>query len=243
MAVLIIADVIGARLLWQYIAVIVVKYIQLLLVCVGRVAQLVQRLVTGWMVRGSNPGGGEVFCICPDWPWGPPSLQYNGYRVFPGSKEWPGRDADPSPPSSAEVKKGQSYTSTPLMGRTACTEPQCLYRTSVPVQSLSACTEPQCLYRASVPVQSLSACTEPQCLYRTSVPVQRCTLLFYLLISVFVFVCCDIHLAKLHFMLLFLSLCDCNSTFQVIFAAWSKVSYIRKLHYWCYMLCDFIIAL
>jgi len=28
-----------------------------------------------------------------------------GYRVFPGGKERPGRDADPSPPSSAVVKK------------------------------------------------------------------------------------------------------------------------------------------
>jgi len=26
---------------------------------------------------------------------GPPSLLYNGYRVFPGGKERPGRDADP----------------------------------------------------------------------------------------------------------------------------------------------------
>jgi len=41
-----------------------------------------------------------------DRPWGPPSLLYNVYRVFPGGKEWPGRDADPSPPSSAVVKKG-----------------------------------------------------------------------------------------------------------------------------------------
>jgi hypothetical protein len=35
---------------------------------------------------GSNPGGGEIFCTRPDGPWGPPSLLYNGYRVFPGSK-------------------------------------------------------------------------------------------------------------------------------------------------------------
>jgi hypothetical protein len=56
------------------------------------------------------------------------SLLYNGYRVFPGGKERPGRDADPSPPSSAVVMRGQSYTSTPPMGRTACTEPQCLYK-------------------------------------------------------------------------------------------------------------------
>ena len=30
----------------------------------------------------------------------------NGYRVFPGGKERPGRDEDPSPPSSAVVMKG-----------------------------------------------------------------------------------------------------------------------------------------
>jgi hypothetical protein len=28
---------------------------------------------------------------------------YSGYRVFPGSRKRPGRDADPSPPSSAQV--------------------------------------------------------------------------------------------------------------------------------------------
>jgi len=26
------------------------------------------------------------FSACPDRPWGPPSLLYNGYRVFPGGK-------------------------------------------------------------------------------------------------------------------------------------------------------------
>ena len=46
---------------------------------------------------------GEIFCICPDWPWGQPSLLYNGYRVFPGGKVLPGREADLSPPSSAKV--------------------------------------------------------------------------------------------------------------------------------------------
>ena len=62
-------------------------------------------LATGWTVRGSNPGGDEIFRTCPDRPWGPPSLLYNGYRVFPGGKEQPGRAADLSPPSSAAVKK------------------------------------------------------------------------------------------------------------------------------------------
>ena len=31
------------------------------------------------------------------------SLLYNEHRVFPGGKVRPGGDADPSPPSSAEV--------------------------------------------------------------------------------------------------------------------------------------------
>jgi len=49
-----------------------------------------------------------------------------GTGSFPGVKRL-GRDADPSPPSSAVVKKEQSYTSTPPMDRR-------------PVQALSACT-------------------------------------------------------------------------------------------------------
>ena len=36
----------------------------------------------------------------------PASFLYSGYRIFPGDKERPGRDADPSPPSSAVVMKG-----------------------------------------------------------------------------------------------------------------------------------------
>ena len=48
------------------------------------IAQSVQRLAMGWTVRRSSRGGGEIFHTHPDWPWGPPSLQYNGHRVFPG---------------------------------------------------------------------------------------------------------------------------------------------------------------
>jgi len=84
------------------------------------------------------------------------------------------------------------------MGRTACTEPQCLYSAAItllPVlavrtlQSLSACTVqlylyspywPYGLYRASVPVQysytaillmGRTACTEAQCLYSRAIPL------------------------------------------------------------------------
>jgi len=55
----------------------------------------------GWTVRGSNPGESEIFRTYPDQPCAPPSLLYNGFRVFPGGKERPGSDADHSPTSSA----------------------------------------------------------------------------------------------------------------------------------------------
>jgi hypothetical protein len=51
-----------------------------------------------WGVRFSTPVQTS--------PWGPPSLLYNGYRVFPKGKEWLGCEADPSPPSSVMVKEG-----------------------------------------------------------------------------------------------------------------------------------------
>jgi hypothetical protein len=64
---------------------------------VDQVAQSVKRLATGWTVRRSNPSGGEIFRTCPDRPWGPPNLLYNGYHVFLGGRKSPGSDADPSP--------------------------------------------------------------------------------------------------------------------------------------------------
>ena len=39
-------------------------------------------VATGWTVRGSSAGGDEIFRNRPEGPWGPPSLLYNGYRVF-----------------------------------------------------------------------------------------------------------------------------------------------------------------
>ena len=47
----------------------------------------------------------EISRTYPHGPWDTPSLLYNGYRVFPGGKERPGREAGPSPPSSAVVMK------------------------------------------------------------------------------------------------------------------------------------------
>ena len=50
------------------------------------IAQSIKRLATGWTVGGSYSDEGEIFHIRPDRPWGPPSLLYNRYRVFPGGK-------------------------------------------------------------------------------------------------------------------------------------------------------------
>ena len=58
-------------------------------------------IATGYALDGP----GIESRTCPDRPWGPTSLLYNGYRVFPRGTERPGRDADPSHPSSAVVKK------------------------------------------------------------------------------------------------------------------------------------------
>jgi len=97
---------------------------------VGGVAQSVSRLATDWTVRGSNPGGGEIFRTCLNRLWAPPSLLYNGYRVFPGGKERPGRDADPSPASSTlDHERVELYIYSPY-------RPYGLYRNSVPVQGV-----------------------------------------------------------------------------------------------------------
>jgi hypothetical protein len=58
----------------------------------------------GWTVQGLIPGGGEIFRTCPDQPWGPPNLLYNGYWVSSGGNR-PGCGVDHLSPSSAEVKK------------------------------------------------------------------------------------------------------------------------------------------
>jgi hypothetical protein len=64
---------------------------------------------------GSNPGWGEIFRTHPDQPWGPPSLLYNGYQVFPRGKAT-GAWCWPPTPFNAEVEKEQSYTSTHRLG-------------------------------------------------------------------------------------------------------------------------------
>ena len=61
----------------------------------------------GIATRYGLGGPGEIFRTRPDRPWGPPSLLYNGYGVFPGSKA---AGAWRWPPTS-----GPSW---PILGRT-----------------------------------------------------------------------------------------------------------------------------
>jgi hypothetical protein len=62
-------------------------------------------IATGYGLDGPwiDSRWGEIFLTCPDRPWGPPSLLYNGYLVFPGGRKRLGCDPEPSPPSSDEV--------------------------------------------------------------------------------------------------------------------------------------------
>ena len=70
----------------------------------ARIAQPIQRLARGWMIRESNPGEGEIFPTTPDRNQSSRSLLQNEYRVsFPGVTR-PERDVD-HPPSTAEVKE------------------------------------------------------------------------------------------------------------------------------------------
>jgi hypothetical protein len=67
---------------------------------------------------GSSPGRGWEFFSSPprsDRIWSPPSLLSIPGALSLGVKR-PGREADYSPPSNAEVKNTWSYTSTPTVG-------------------------------------------------------------------------------------------------------------------------------
>jgi hypothetical protein len=63
------------------------------------------RLAMGWTVRGSNPGGGEIFRTRSVLHGAHPASYTMGTGSFPRVKR-PGRGADHPPPSSAEVKEG-----------------------------------------------------------------------------------------------------------------------------------------
>ena len=90
-------------------------------------------IATGYGLDGpgieSRWGKAEIFRTCPDRPWGPPSLLYNGYRVFPGVKS--GRDVTltPHPVLVPWSWKGRAIPLLPLWA--VRTEPQCLFRVAL----------------------------------------------------------------------------------------------------------------
>ena len=151
----------------------------------GRVAQSVQRLATGWMVRGSNPGGAT-------------SLLYNGYRVFPGVKSGRGVTLTTHPRLVPWSKKSRAiplltlWAVRPVQSLSACTVQLYLYspygpyglsRASVPVQYSYTSTPrhgPYGLYRASVPVQYSYTSTPPLWALRPVQSLSACTVQLYL---------------------------------------------------------------
>jgi len=155
-----------------------------------------------WLQAGRSgdriPVGDEIFCTCPERPWGPPSLLYNGYRVFPGVKSGRGVKLTPHPILVPWSRKSRAipllplWAVQPVQSLSACTVqqylycpygPYGLYRASVPVQysytsippmGLTACTEPSVPVQysyTSTPPMGRTACTEPQCLYSRAIPL------------------------------------------------------------------------
>jgi len=92
---------------------------------------------------------GEIFHTCPDRPWGPPSLLYNGYRVFHGVKSGQGVNLTPHPLLVTWSRKSRAillltlWVVRPVQSLIACTVQLYLYS---PYGSYG-------LYRASLPVQ------------------------------------------------------------------------------------------
>ena len=86
--------------------------------------------ISDWLRAGRSgdriPVGGQIFRTCPDRPWGPLSLVYNEYRVFPGVKSGCGVTLTPHPLLVPWSRKGRAI---PLLPQWAV----------LPVQSLSAC--------------------------------------------------------------------------------------------------------
>jgi hypothetical protein len=66
------------------------------------------------------PVGGEIFRTRPDRPWGPPSLLYNGYRVFPGGKAAGAWCWQPTPICMPRSWKGRAIPLLTLWAFVAC---------------------------------------------------------------------------------------------------------------------------
>ena len=85
------------------------------------VAQLVQRLATGWTVRGSNPGGGRDFPHPPVPDLGPTQPPIQWVPGLSRGVKRPGRGVDHPPSSNSEVKERvELYLYSPLWAFITC---------------------------------------------------------------------------------------------------------------------------
>ena len=108
-------------------------------------------IATGYGLDGprieSRWGGARFSAPVQTGPGAHPPSCTMGTGSFPAVKS--GRGVTLTPHHLLVPWSRKSYTSTPPMDRTACTEPQCLYSRAIPLLPLWAVR----------PVQSLSACT------------------------------------------------------------------------------------
>ena len=79
------------------------------------IAQSVQRLATGWTIRGSNPSGAIFSAPVRTGPGVHSASYIMGTGSFQGVKR-PGRGIDHPPHLAPRLKKQQSYTSAPPLG-------------------------------------------------------------------------------------------------------------------------------
>ena len=97
------------------IHIYIILYIYIYII--GRVAQSLQRLTTGWVIRDRIPVGTKFFPVQTG-PGDHPAYSTICIGFFPRVECGPGRAADRSPPSSAAVMEEQSYSSNYLLRHT-----------------------------------------------------------------------------------------------------------------------------
>ena len=144
------------------------------------------RLATGWKVLGSNTGGGRDIPHLSRPALGPtqsPSCTI-GTGSFSGIQSGRGVTLTPHPLVMPWSRKSRAipllplWTVRPVQSLSACTTVHFTFTyTSTPPMDRTACTQPQCLYNGALYLYLyLYSPYGPYSLYRASVPVQRCTL-------------------------------------------------------------------
>jgi len=64
----------------------------------------IRKSTSSTVVQELNLSQGQIFCTCPDWPWSPLSLLYNGYWISFLAVKWPVCGIDHPPSSRAKSR-------------------------------------------------------------------------------------------------------------------------------------------